>query len=190
MRRAGVAATLLLTVCACTAAPPKLKTTGLKKADRAGWRAILKWSDDCESGFAVRNDDTAGLEFFPFEDETALVQVLCAPGAYQGSQSYFVLDERTSSAMPLEFTIWEAGGPEGKTLVRRQSSELTGGAEFKPSTRELTVVNRYRGPGDCGSYAVYGIANRKAVVKEFRAKLDCDGEGADQPERWPKIDTR
>jgi hypothetical protein len=192
MIRAGAAAAVVLAIAACTTAPHKLSKTGLKKSDRAAWRAVLKWSDDCESGFAVRDDGSAGLDFYPLRDRTSLVHVICAPGAYQGSQSYYLLDERTSppSAKPIEFTTWEAAGPEGKTLERRQTTELTGNAEFTATTQELAVFNRYRGPGDCGSYAVYRIANGKAEVREFRAKLECDGEGAEHPERWPKIDTR
>jgi hypothetical protein len=185
-------AVIALAITACTGAPGKLSRTGLKKSDRAAWRAMLKWSDDCESGFAVRDDDSAGLEFYSLGGRRSLVQVACAPGAYQGSQTYYLLDERTSppAAKPIEFVTWDAAGPEGKTLVRRQTTELTGSAEFAPASRELTILNRYRGPGDCGSHAVYRIGSDKAEVKEFRAKLECDGEGAEHPERWPKIDTR
>jgi hypothetical protein len=190
MIRVGAGALIVIAIAACTPPPPKLSKTGLKKSDRSGWRAVLKWSDDCESGFALRDDGSSGLDFYSLGDRVSLVQVMCAPGAYQGSQTYYVLDERTTppSAKPLEFTTWEAGGPEGKTLERRQTTELTGNAEFAQRTGELMIVNRYRGPGDCGSYAVYRIAGGKAEVKDFRAKLDCDGEGADHPERWPKID--
>jgi hypothetical protein len=167
----------------------KLAKTSLSKSDRTRWRAVLKWPDDCESGFALREGDDAGLRFHALGGRRYFVEVACAPGAWQGSQIYYFLDERASpaAARPVEFATWEAGGPAGETLVRRRATELFGNTEYAAAGRELKVVNRYRGSGDCGSYAVYRISAGKAELKEFRAKVKCDGEGADEMDGWPKV---
>jgi hypothetical protein len=86
-------------------------------------------------------------------------------------------------AIPLP--TYEAGGSDGKTLIRKEEDEITGIPEFDGVNKVLTILNRYRGPGDCGSYAVYSFKSDRAVLKEFRAKLDCDGTGAEHPEKWP-----
>ena len=182
---AGVAA---LTICLSSVAE-KLPKTGLKKNHRAAWHAVMKWPVDCEDAFAVRGDDSAGLQFYSLGAGKSLVAVACAPGAYQGSQIYYLLDESgsTAAAKALEFPTWDASGPDGTRLERRRTTELTGSAQYKPAARELHVLNRYRGPGDCGSFAVYLIGNGGVELKKFRAKVQCDGRGAEHPERWPLV---
>ena len=170
--RVLVAALLLLAGCRKPAAvelPPV--------ENRAAWRQIVKWSNDCEESFQATASGRSGIQSFTLREDRRLVEVACAAGAYQGSQEYFLL--RGSVAQPLKLTVVE----DGKLM---EATEITGLAEFDEKSGVLKVHNRYRGPGDCGSYAVYAFSEEGVKVKELREKAECDGEGAEHPERWQK----
>ena len=169
--RVLLAALLLLSGCRKPAAvelPPV--------ENRAAWRPILNWSNDCEEAFQATASGRSGIQSFSLSEDRRLIEVACAAGAYQGSQEYFLL--RGSTARPLKFAVVE----DGKL---KEATEITGLAEFDPKAGVLKVHNRYRGPGDCGSYAVYTFADDGASVKELREKAECDGQGAENPEQWP-----
>jgi hypothetical protein len=155
--------------------------------DRAAWRNVLHWSNDCEESFQATGHGSGGLQFFDLDGHRHLVEVACSAGAYQGSQEYFVIERGGSSPAvhAVSFPTYEASGADGKTLVPKSANEITGLPEFDRVHHELKILNRYRGPGDCGSYAIYSFESGRAVLKQFRAKLDCDGTGAEHPERWP-----
>jgi hypothetical protein len=155
------------------------------REDRAGWRQLLRWSNDCEEAYQATAPGRNGLAFFPLGSGRSLVQVTCAMGAYQPSQVYYVVDDTGRTPGAVRFVTFEATGEAGDTLQRQQVEELTGLAEFNASTRVLSVWNKYRGPGDCGSYALYQFADGSARLREFRAKTECDGQGAEHPEQWP-----
>lgn len=170
MRRILLAGLLLMAGCRTPVTPPELPP----QEDRAGWRKLLNWSNDCEESFQATSSGRSGIQSFALAGDRKLIEVSCAAGAYQGSQEYFLLDERR--VLPLTFTTVEDGN-------LREAKELTGLATF--SSGLLTVHNRYRGPGDCGSYAVYTFSSNGAQLKELREKAECDGEGAEHPEQWP-----
>ena len=166
-----VAAVLLISACRKPAAvelPPV--------ENRTAWRQILKWSNDCEESFQATASGRSGIQSFTLREDRRVIEVACAAGAYQGSQEYFLV--RGSVAQPLKLTVVE----DGKL---KEATEITGLSEFDEKTGVLKVHTRYRGPGDCGSYAVYSFAGDRADVKEMREKAECDGEGAEHPERWP-----
>ena len=171
MRRIFLAG-LLLTAGCRTPAAPELPS----QEDRAGWRKLLSWSNDCEESFQATSSGRSGIQSFALAGDRKLIEVACAAGAYQGSQEYFLLHERR--VLPLTFTTVEDGS-------LRETKELTGLATFDASSGNLKVHNRYRGPGDCGSYAVYTFTSSGAQLQELREKAECDGEGAEHPEQWP-----
>ena len=148
---------------------------------------MLHWSGDCEQSFQATGGRGAGLQLFDLGPNRRLVEVACSSGAYQGSEEYFLLEQNGSSSAvhALSFLTYEASGPDGKTLTPKSVNEITGLPEFDRVSHELKILNRYRGPGDCGSYATYTFESGTAVLKQFRAKLDCDGTGAEHPEQWP-----
>jgi hypothetical protein len=109
------------------------------------------------------------------------VQVDCGWGAYQGSQVYFFYDEtrRPPVARPLTFEV--ASSPDGERLERGQAAELTGVPTFDPAGKELVLFSKSRGPG---------FQEGRAVLRELRAKLSCDGRLADEPEKWETVPLR
>jgi len=169
--------------------PPEKASIRLpeSKEDRAAWRNVLHWSDDCEEAFRGTGGSRGGLQFYDLDHNRQLVEVGCAAGAYQGSQEYFIVDQNPSSEAvhAVSLPTYEASGTDGETLLRKSVKEITGSPEFDHVNHRLKILNRYRGPGDCGSYAVYGFQSEQPVLEEFRAKLECDGTGAEHPEQWP-----
>jgi hypothetical protein len=152
---------------------------------RQEWRAVLKWGNDCEEGFESPDGKFGGVRFYRLQPSIYLVEVTCTRGSYQGSQSYFVWDERAGkeAARGIEFVTYEV--PRDK-LEKTSVKELWGTAQFDARRRTLTVENRHRGPGDCGSRAVYRMSAGGATLIEFRAKVECDGRESD-PRRWPLV---
>jgi hypothetical protein len=168
-----------------SAAPGKDNVT---RAARSAWRKVIQWPDDCEESFDSPDPNMGGMSFYALGRERYLVEVVCTLGAYQGYQRYYLLDEsnRPAHAAPLTFTVYEAVGERGDRLERKQSEEVWGTPEFDAKARRLTVLNRFRAIGDCGTLSAYTLEQDRPRLKELRAKVNCDGRGAENPKLWPK----
>src|ERR1700724_3238831 len=77
--------------------------------------------------------------------------------------------------------------PDERSLVHTAARELSGLPPFARRTRQLRILNKFRGPGDCGTLATYRFVEGVPELAELRAKLACDGKGAEAPERWPPV---
>lgn len=183
----GISAAFL----SCTSQGKKLplKKVNLSYEDRQAWRKVLHWPESCEEAFDYPDKTYGGIQFFPLTAESYLAEVTCTRGAYQGFQVYLYLSETKSAQYSrlLEFKTYEAPGETRSSLVEKHSTELWGTPHFDTAAKELTILNRFRGPGDCGSWARYGFSEGRPELKDFRAKLSCDGKGADAPQEWEKI---
>jgi hypothetical protein len=172
-----------------TAAPsPPRRKADLTRADRPAWRQILGWPADCEEAFqASAAPDAPGLSVYVLPSGRSLVEVRCAWGAYQGSQVYYLYDEtrQPPGVLPLTFEVRES--PDERSLVKGESREVWGLSTFDPQTRQLSVLNKFRGPGDCGTLATYRFVDGKAQLAKLRAKVACDGQGDEAPEKWPEV---
>jgi len=128
-----------------------------------------------------------GIEVYALSPGRSLVEVRCAWGAYQGSQVYYLFDEtrQPPGALPLTFEVRES--PDDRSLVKSETREVWGLSTFDPKTGQLSVLNKFRGPGDCGTLATYGFAAGEARLTALRAKTACDGQGGEEPEKWPEI---
>ena len=99
------------------------------------------------------------MEFYPLARGVSLIEVTCLMGAYQGTYRYYIYDETRipAEAEALEF---EVGNPD-KLLEGRfapeKSMELIGTPAFDSKKKELSILTKTRGVGDCGSYTVYPI---------------------------------
>jgi hypothetical protein len=172
-----------------TASAATLSKEKVTREGRKAWRQVLGWPDSCEEGYDYPDPTLGGLAFHALADGRYLAEVVCTLGAYQGYQRYYLLDESSSrpTARPLTFVTYEATGKQGQPLTRVQTEELWGSPEFDSKTKRLTVTNRFRGPGDCGTLAVYAFDSGDPQLKEFRAKTACDGRGAGSPGKWPRV---
>ena len=162
--------------------PSARKMTGLTYQDRKAWRAILKWPDSCEKAFDNRDGAWSGLTFWPIGPKQYLVEVQCFLAAYQADNMYAWYDEGMEPPRSkfLSFTIYAS--EDGKKIVQDQVTELAGLSEFNAEQKELWVTSKARGLGDCGSFAKYGFQDGAAILKEFRAKFQCD-------EKWQEPKT-
>lgn len=164
-----------------------LAKADLTLADRAAFRRALGWSDECEAAFDATDRGYGGIEVDTLAPERYLIGVVCARGAYQGYRVYFFYDEKRQppAARALTFEIRES--PDERSLVRTSTRELWGLPTFDRRTRQLRVLNKFRGPGDCGTLATYRFVEGVPELSELRAKLACDGKGAAAPQRWPPV---
>lgn len=164
------------------------KKANLSHKDREAWRKIIKWPDSCEEAFdSTMNKETAGLEFYNLSEKQYLIEVICTFGAYQGFQVYSYLDETKSPADAKLLTFPAYGSKDENKLEKKETEELWGVSEFDFKTKQLTILNKFRGLGDCGTLATYGFHGGDVQLKELRAKLTCDGKGAENPKMWRKI---
>jgi Protein of unknown function (DUF1176) len=202
--------TLLLSIACATGAAPSVSTTSqgpqsstssaeanLKKenltyADRLAWRTRLNWSQDCESTFDYPDKSFAGLAFYGVSEKYDLVQVTCTLGSYQGTYVFLLLDKSVSPAKStvLHFISYEDSGESGPgRLKKTQASELTGTPDFDQGSKQLRVIHKFRGLGDCGFLTSYGFPKGEPELIQLQDKLECDGKVIN-PRDWKAVPLR
>ncbi len=157
---------------------PPAKKFHLTRGDIREWLQILPVPPDCREGALASLevvDPEDQLLFWELEPKVYLVALLRHLGAYNAIFRFFNYDETTSlpSAKPLTFQSYREGRKRPEAF---RTEELFGWCQFEPGKKELTVWAKGRGLGDCGQRAIYRISRDKAVLKEFRAKFNCDGK--------------
>lgn len=166
-----------------------LAKENLSYADRVAWHAQLKWPDDCESTFDYPDKSMSGLAFYELSPKRYLVQVTCTLGSYQGTYVFLLLDESASPSTSklLKFVSYQDSGEPGPNRISKtQSSELTGTPAFDGAAKQLQVVDKFRGVGDCGFQTIYGFAKEQPELILVRGKMDCDGKPSN-PKDWKKL---
>ena len=157
--------------------------------DRAGWRARLRWPDECEQGFGLVEGRGTGVELHPLPEGRRLAQVACAPGAYQGTYVYHLVAPGGEATGPLTFpdVIDTGEGAGAPRLTAERTTEIIGTPTFDTTAARLRVLRRFRGVGDCGVELTYAFAQDAPTLAELRGKLACDGS-APPAESWPVIE--
>ncbi|AMW29895.1 DUF1176 domain-containing protein [Arthrospira platensis] len=123
---------------------------------------------------------------YPLGTQGYLVQLLCFQAAYQNNYNFFV-DRETNQGVNVgrvklpKFEINSSG-----QRVETQMDEVVGLVDYEPVQGVLTVFTKYRGIGDCGSFAKYQWDQVDFKAIEYREKSDCDGNFVD-PENYPQI---
>ncbi len=171
-------------------ASASLKKTDLTSADRAAWRTQLKWPQDCEDSFDYPDKTFAGLAFFELSPNHYLVQVTCNLGSYQGTSVFLLLDESRSPSESklLHFVDYEDSGDPGPNRLQKHTvTELTGTPEFDAEPRQLRLIDKFRGLGDCGFMTTYSFTKEQPELVLFQAKLECDSKGPFNPREWKKM---
>jgi len=169
--------------------PAALSKENVTREGRKAWRQVLGWPDSCEERYDYPDPALGGVAFHAFGNDRYLVEVVCTLGAYQGYQRYYLLDESAPQQIvrALSFVTYAAAGKQGQLLKRFQTEELWGSPQFDANTKQLSVMNKFRGSGDCGTLATYGFDAGDPQLKALRAKTACDGRSAGTPERWPRV---
>jgi hypothetical protein len=161
----------------------------LTTKDRAAWYEILKWPKKCEEAFhqtSPLEKSNAGVEFYSLGRGEYLVEVVCYSGAYQpGSIIMYYNERKPLSARALKLKGFETEDEQGKSLGY---SEISGLTEFNRKRKELEILSKYRGTGDCGMFVRYRITRGDAIVIEAREQ-ECDDNRNSRdidPRRWPR----
>lgn len=171
------------------------------RADRDRWREILKWPDECERKTEFYGKDFIGIEFHKIGPGRFIAHVDCSLGWYQGDQLFYLVDETAGApkATLLEFEqfaeIEEEGedGSDPDAGVEKKEENVRFRRFFDPlvfgtvtvdaANRRIVNLNRYRGPGGCGTMTVYDIGGDVPKTVEFRARTTCSEEIV-PAERW------
>jgi len=148
--------------------------------DRAIVEAVYASADACaldpDWDFAA---ETTRPRLFAVDAGT-LVWLFCELGAYQEVGALYWVEETRVSLLSLDYV--DAAG-------ERSRRDLTGFFEYDPATREVTDSTKYRGLGDCGSFARYRLTAGALELLEHREReCDDDYEGDEPPPmtEWPR----
>src|SRR5215207_8961712 len=110
------AAVLVLCSAAAAQEVPRVKKN-LTRADRASWRAVLRWPEACEEAYEAsypEGEAYGGLEFHRLSRGRYLVEVVCDGGGIQPGAVFMLYDAgQTGRARPLRLE-----GFEDETEVR------------------------------------------------------------------------
>jgi hypothetical protein len=165
-------------------------------------RAVKNWPNDCnfiypDDLYNGQQPDLA-VKFYLLSPGHFLGEFACSSGAYNVNNIYLYYDE---SQMPpranlLEFPSYDLNSGSDLTQpVNQIMIAEVGGRVFNQQRKELIAFTKFRGMGDCGTFARYQFPQGQAAIKEFRAKTDCDGRfpyaalGKDpaSPRNWRQI---
>jgi Protein of unknown function (DUF1176) len=153
--------------------------------DLIDWSVLTnsKNDDKCDHEFPadLRQDPdfteprTGYVKFHLLSQGRYLVEISCFHAPYNLGNVYVVYDETLSHprAQLLKFPTYrftEDGG------LIKETTYVVGGRVFNNRKNELVAFVKYRGIGDCGTFARYVFPASEPVLREFRAKLDCDGK--------------
>jgi hypothetical protein len=153
--------------------------------DRTAWQAILHWPSSCESGWKATAMPGSGIELMPASGGRELVAVECYPGAYQGDALLYLAAPSSKPVGPLRLRVYEDPGNGHVKLT--SATTILGVLDFAKSTGTLTVLDKFRGLGDCGIFSTYHLEGNRLVLTAAHAKTACDAKPPFAPQRWPKL---
>ncbi|QPN28927.1 DUF1176 domain-containing protein [Brucella sp. BO2] len=141
------------------------------------------FSDDAATcgGASPESFRLAGGFVTKIADGLDLVGLPCgAPGAY--NQPYVFYSRYENRIVPVSLPVISDDGPT--------TTDSAWNIDWNNRTRTLTGFFKGRGIGDCGTYDVWKVVDSgegrvSFVLKEERAKGDCDGNYAGGPQNWP-----
>jgi hypothetical protein len=162
-------------------------------------RAIDNWPTDCDYKFPedLYSDHfpelTSKIKFYALSLGKYLAKFECSSGAYNERDIFVFYDEtlKVPKAEILNFKTYKF--LEESTDKKEELLEnVIFGKYFNRQKKELIMLRKYRGGGDCGEWARYSFSDGKPLLQEYWAKLSCDGEHAitdikKRPIGWTKI---
>ncbi|MEL7143536.1 MAG: DUF1176 domain-containing protein [Cyanobacteria bacterium J06573_11] len=127
-------------------------------------------------------DYADALDVYPLPEGNTLVSVLCDRFAYQVAVANYIYSPGQS--IPLQLPIYDE---ESAQPVRTADHRTVGLQSFDSDTLQLSVFQKYRGIGDCGSKTVYQLEGDRLTMIAFNEKAECDGTLPDDgfPQVYP-----
>ena len=189
----GVGLFVLFCGTVCFAQVPQKKTE-LTIADREAWQKVLRWPAELEAQWRrsrTTNDrDQSGLVFHELGRGNYLVAIEVHESAYQPRYIFMHYSESGKTpARLLKLKTYERDDDEAGTISTKVSAEVEGVATFDSARKQLVVLTKGRGTGDCGSLVRYNITSTRATPAEVRAHACFDDYalGITDPKRWQKV---
>ena len=179
LKVAGALFVLSLAFAPCAAAQdvPRGKKN-VTRAERAGWREVLRWPGACEESYEASYTEAetyGGVEFHRLGRGRYLVEVVCDGGGIQPSTIFMLYDGRRARTLKLR------GFEESDEGIRA----LT---KFDPRVRELSLMSKADAMGTCGLFVRYSFRGARPRVVEARRQDDCGGpDGTPDTSRWPRL---
>jgi hypothetical protein len=125
--------------------------------------------------------DSANI--FVLNDRTYLIEVICFLGAYQSNYQYLLFDQTSEEITVINFETFDNSTDN---LRLTNANTINGMTDFDTTEKNLMVITKSRGMGDCGSFAQYKWYHNRFKLMEYRYKKDCD-EVYIPPEDYPLI---
>lgn len=177
----------------CLAQAPQKKTE-LTVADREAWQKVLRWPAELEEQWrrsrTTSDRDQSGLVFHALGRGNYLVSIEVHESAYQPRYIFMHYSESgTAPPRLLKLKTYERDDDDAGTISSKVSAEVEGVATFDAAKKQLVVLTKGRGIGDCGSLVRYNITPVRAVPAEVRAHACFDDYslGVTDPKRWQKV---
>ncbi|MBW0005589.1 MAG: DUF1176 domain-containing protein [Hyphomicrobiales bacterium] len=178
---------------------------GLERECAAALSSITDWPkspEECDydygKDFFLGPARVPSPRFLPLSPGKFLIEMDCGGGAYNPLKAYLFYRETKSltAGKLLRFPYYPFGSssaPEHvppliwKTVISARA--------FNRRRGELNVFAKFRGLGDCGTFARYVFPGDEPVLREFRVKTACDnrfpyavrGHDPRSPKGWRKI---
>lgn len=129
----------------------------------------------------VNPDDPDALQTSTnlLDADNTLVIVPCVTAAYNFSFAIYVVNDTAKAA---SHQIWGVfSEPNGWF-----GSDILSNVDFDEDTKELSMVHKGRGIGDCGNAGTWTWTSSQVFkLKEFFSKDECDGKDTDWPQVFP-----
>lgn len=181
-------ALLTLPACGGGSSGSVVPATGPKAEQiRLKWYRRLEWpTENCPVEPVYEGDP--GINYFPLDEGQALVQVVCYLGAYQGNSFIYWLNHDRVRLLRFRRCINDDEAAEN--CILQPVTEITNLVKVDAQHREIILLYKYRGIGDCGQWLRYRFNDGKTSLLEMRIR-NCPEEELPgewlPPEHWPSI---
>ncbi|MDR3569120.1 MAG: hypothetical protein P4L43_13915 [Syntrophobacteraceae bacterium] len=167
---------------------------------RDSWYKRLKWPAGCEAEYkgqftGVNGQSPGasgrygfGLDIYKLQGDWRLAVVDCSFAAYQGTFVALSFEQgKVNPARLLTLSDYERDRSGHVTPIN--APERTGLASFNPASRTLAVLDKARGPGDCGSLVTFAFKEGRPLVTDARAQycFDDPKKLIADPTHWPAV---
>lgn len=119
-----------------------------------------------------------GTAISTLDDKSSLAVIPCSVHAYNVTFQVYVIDHQTKKAKRQQWAVYSGFtgwiGTDSLTNVN-----------FDQETKELFMVHKGRGLGDCGMSGVWKWGEFGFKMASFHAKDECDGKDDDWPQVFP-----
>jgi hypothetical protein len=184
---------MVLCVSVCRAQIPA-KKTDLTVADREVWQKMLRWPVEFEEQWRrsqTSNDpDQGGLIFHSLGHGNYLVVIEVHESSYQPRWLFMHYSESGKTpARLLKLKTYEGDDDDVNKISTRLLAEVEGVPTFDAIKKNLMLLTKGRGIGDCGSQVRYKITPTRAIPIEARvhACFDDYSLGITDPMRWRRV---